>query len=49
MAQQLQALAVLPEDPGSIPNTYRSAHSHLELVPGVLILPSGFLGHQAQR
>ena len=29
MVQRLRALAVLPEDPGSIPNTYPVAHNPL--------------------
>jgi hypothetical protein len=29
MAQPLRALAVLPEDPGSIPSTHMAAHNHL--------------------
>jgi hypothetical protein len=29
MAQQLRALAALPENPGSIPSIYNVAHNHL--------------------
>ena len=29
MAQYLQALATLPEDPGSIPNIHMAAHNYL--------------------
>jgi hypothetical protein len=31
MAQGLRALAILPEDPGSIPNTFMAAHNCLYL------------------
>jgi hypothetical protein len=32
MAQRLRALAALPEDLGSIPNTHMAAHNSLELL-----------------
>lgn len=31
MAQQLRALAALPEDPGSVPSTHMAAHNCLKL------------------
>lgn len=35
MAQQLQALAVLPEDLGSILSTYHTANNHIILTPAL--------------
>lgn len=31
MVQGLRALVTLPEDPGSVPNTYMALNSHLQL------------------
>ena len=37
MAQWLGALAVLPEDPGSVPGTHKTAYTYVTSVPGLLI------------
>lgn len=47
MAQPLKALAALPEELGSIPNTFM-AHNHLTPVPGQSMLSSRFHRQQAQ-
>jgi hypothetical protein len=48
MAHWLRALAVLPEDPGSIPSTHMAAQNHsITLVPGGLIPSSDLQRHQA--
>jgi hypothetical protein len=36
MAQQLRALAALPEDPGSISSTHKSAYTCRNSIPGDL-------------
>lgn len=42
MAQQLRALVALPEDQGSIPSTYVTAHNCLRLQ---FQTSSGLIGH----
>jgi hypothetical protein len=45
MTKQLRALAAVPEDPGSVPNTHMTAHNSIIPVPRYL-MPSllGALG-----
>jgi hypothetical protein len=47
MAQGLRTLAVLPEDPGSIPSTHIAPTTVIIPVPENLISSSGLQGNQA--
>ena len=46
IASRLQALAVIAEDPSSVPYTYMAAHNFITPVPEDPILSSSFLWYQ---